>query len=194
MSDDSSPFENLPPSLDSGGRRRRRVNWERVGPVTSIVLVVLTLVLVVLTTLLLKQKANPASVPAVRPVIRIAAPPEPIQRCLTLTGTATAPKGYTVWIAQHGASESAFYNLTEVTPTASNGWTVTMNVGTARDTNDNFVLYAFALDLEATQVLSAIESSPVQAFYYLKSLPAQAGEHASVTVLRNDSSVTPCPS
>jgi hypothetical protein len=193
MSDDSSSLENLP-SLDSGKPRRSRINWEKVGPVTSIVLVVLTLGLVVLTTLLLEQKAVPASVPTVRPTINIAAPPEPIQRCLTLSGTATVPKGYTVWMAQHGASESAFYNLAEVTPTAGNGWTVTMNVGTAQDTNDNFVLYAFALDPEATQVLTAIETSPVQAFYYLKSLPTQAGEHASVAVERNDSSIAPCPS
>jgi hypothetical protein len=193
MSDDSPPFEKLPPSLDSGGRSRSRVNWDRVGPITSIVLVLLTVGLVVLTTLLLEQ-ATSAPVSTARPTINIAAPPEPIQRCLNLTGTATVPKGYTVWIAQHAVSESAFYNLTEVTPTSGNGWTVTMNVGSAHDTNDNFVLYAFALDSEATQVVSAIETSPTQAFYYLKSLPSQVGQHASVAVVRNSRSIASCPS
>jgi hypothetical protein len=125
--------------------------------------------------------------------IEIQPPSGDIPRCATITGTATLPPGYTVWLAQNGAGEKSIYNLYQATFGGTHSsWSATMTVGPASATGKAFTIYAFALDSQTSQVISSMETSPSKSFFYLTGVP-QDVIWDSQLVTRNTQDTQPCP-
>jgi hypothetical protein len=114
-----------------------------------------------------------------------------VPRCTTITGSMSLPSGSTVWLAQQGAGQPNYYNLTKATGSSS-GWTATMTIGTAADTGKPFTIYAFAANQQATSVLNSIVAGgSSKPFYYLSSLPSQITAKP-INVVRNETDTTAC--
>lgn len=113
-----------------------------------------------------------------------------IPRCATISGTAWIPSGDTLWVAQQGAGEILYYNLTEASFVRPGVWRVTMTVGRANDINQAFTIYAFALDSQATEMLDSMKMWPSGSFYALTSLPHGALE--THQTMQRDMSMAAC--
>jgi hypothetical protein len=118
-----------------------------------------------------------------------------IPRCATIYGTATVSADETVWVAQRGQDDSSYYNLDKVIiGPGPHRWSITMTVGRAGSVDQVFKIYAFALDDQATQLLDDIETYPPspKSYFYLRLLPRQARNIATLTVPRDSHSTKGC--
>jgi hypothetical protein len=120
--------------------------------------------------------------------ITITPPNGHVPYCATVHGTATMPNGepvpkhLTVWAAQHVSGESEYFDLTKVTQDADHPerWHVQFTLGDPDQIKKEFVVYAFALGAEATELLERIETAAdpedAYSYFFLKgSLPVQDG-------------------
>jgi hypothetical protein len=117
-----------------------------------------------------------------------------VPRCVLVSGTATVPDGLTIWVAQHGRGDANYFDFTKVTfdPSRPDRWQVKLVLGGEDDTSKEFVVYAFALDAEATRVLEGIGTEPKGSFFYLSHLPVPQGQVESESFLRNDHDTVTC--
>ncbi|MGH3273214.1 MAG: hypothetical protein ACRDNZ_02685 [Streptosporangiaceae bacterium] len=113
-----------------------------------------------------------------------------IPRCATVTGAVSAPRNYSVWLAQAGYGESGYFNPT-LAQRSGNQWRVVMTVGSADDRGRKFSVYAFVLDDEATSILSNVKAKPGNAYVFLPTLPSGISLKAR-PMTRNQRNVTAC--
>jgi hypothetical protein len=175
------------PARSPDVKRAGHVPWTPVIGITSVMVAALTVVLV------LAALGFWSSSGSVKYSIHIASPGGSISRCATITGNAKIPPGYSLWIAQRAAAEKPLYNLNQVTLGNDGGWQTTTTVGPANATGLTFTIKVFALNAEASQLLSNLVSSPTNSFFYLQNLPQQVSEQASQNMTRNSSDTTACP-
>jgi hypothetical protein len=188
VTDDTREAEEDDQSAGSpNAERSGRIPWTPIIGITGVIVAALTIVLV------LKDFGAWSSSGPGKYSISITPPTGSIPRCATLVGNAKVPPGYSLWIAQRAAGEKSLYNLNQVNIGNRGGWQITTTVGPANATGVTFTIEAFALNAEASQLLSSLATSPANSFFYLLNLPRQISEQASQNTTRNSGDTTACP-
>jgi hypothetical protein len=169
----------------SQGERSRKNLWVPISGIAGVVVAIAAIISLPFTLHIWPNSSSKYG-------IFITPPNGAIPRCATITGHATIPSGDSLWLAQHGVSDQAYYSFEKVDIGAGGSWHATLNVGNAKDINRNFTVFAFALDDEASEVLTNTLTSPAGSFFYLKDLPQQITQQASRGMARGVSGTTAC--
>jgi hypothetical protein len=117
--------------------------------------------------------------------LEIKGPSGRVDQCAFIEGKGTAPRGSTIWIAEHAVGDQGYYGLTPVEDDPSGGWHAHIDLGPV---GNKFDVFAFVLGAEATALLKNLEVDG-DGLEYFKNVP---GQTVSRTVEKKSGPDTPC--